>query len=202
MSGGYLPSVISTLEKRYDIRSGLSSLIPSSYEMGNLLTVIFVSYLGTRRHIPRWMAIGVLFMGVGSILFSVPHFMTDKYEGGTVSLANGNLSDLIQDTICQPSEPTRPGSSILEALITFQQTHHSRKPSKCQSEDEQSIFSATNRIYIGIFIAAQVLMGSGGSPIFTLGEKTIFDSSGLFHNFDFNGVSLVYVRLNLHRRSC
>lgn len=58
LSSGYINSVITTIEKRFEIPSSLSGLIASSYEIGNVITVIFVSYLGSRRHIPVWIAVG------------------------------------------------------------------------------------------------------------------------------------------------
>lgn len=65
LSSGYINSVITTIEKRFEIPSSLSGLIASSYEIGNVITVIFVSYLGSRRHIPVWIAVGKIF----------PHFL-------------------------------------------------------------------------------------------------------------------------------
>lgn len=54
LSSGYINSVITTIEKRFEIPSSYSGLIASSYEIGNVITVIFVSYLGSRRQIPVW----------------------------------------------------------------------------------------------------------------------------------------------------
>ena len=48
---------------RYEIPSSISGIIASMYEIGNVITVIFVSYLGSRRHIP-------IFIGVGEFILS------------------------------------------------------------------------------------------------------------------------------------
>jgi organic anion transporter 3A len=65
LSSGYINSVITTIEKRFDIPSSLSGLIASSYEIGNVITVIFVSYLGSSRHIPVWIGIGEFIVKFG-----------------------------------------------------------------------------------------------------------------------------------------
>ena len=51
-------SVITTIEKRYEIPSSISGIIASMYEIGNVITVIFASYLGSRRHIPVFIGMG------------------------------------------------------------------------------------------------------------------------------------------------
>ena len=58
LSSGYLNSAITTIEKRYEIPSSISGIIASMYEIGNVITVIFVSYLGSRRHIPIFIGVG------------------------------------------------------------------------------------------------------------------------------------------------
>ena len=49
LASGYLNSVITTIEKRYEIPSYVTGLICSMYEIGNVTTVLFVSYLGSSR---------------------------------------------------------------------------------------------------------------------------------------------------------
>ena len=58
LASGYFNSVITTIEKRYEIPSSITGIIASMYEIGNVVTVIFVSYLGSRRHIPVWIGMG------------------------------------------------------------------------------------------------------------------------------------------------
>ncbi|CAG2182726.1 unnamed protein product, partial [Oppiella nova] len=75
LSSGYFNSVITTIEKRFDFPSKVTGAIVSTFELGNLLTIIFVSYFGTYRHIPQWIGKGILITGIGSIVFAIPHFM-------------------------------------------------------------------------------------------------------------------------------
>ncbi len=95
LSSGYINSVITTIEKRFEISSSLTGLIASSYEIGNVITVIFVSYLGSRRHIPIWIGVGAVIMGIGSMLFSVPHFIGDPYSVVHDNQTNDNICRLI-----------------------------------------------------------------------------------------------------------
>ena len=77
LSSGYFNGVITTIEKRFDISSQMSGAIISTFEFGNLATIIFVSYFGTHRHIPRWIGTGIVVTAIGSLIFAVPHFMAD-----------------------------------------------------------------------------------------------------------------------------
>ena len=60
VASGYVNSVITTIEARFEIPSRFMGIVASAYEMGNVITVLFVSYLGAKRHIPRWIATGML----------------------------------------------------------------------------------------------------------------------------------------------
>ena len=47
---------------------------------GAILFVLFVSYLGSKGHRPRWIALGSTVMGAGSIVFILPHILAEQYD--------------------------------------------------------------------------------------------------------------------------
>lgn len=78
----------------------MTGMIASTFELGNMPTVIFVSYFGTHRHIPTWIGKGVLITGVGSLLFAVPHFLDTNNPLDSV-----NISGPLDDNICHIPQP-------------------------------------------------------------------------------------------------
>nr|XP_055228334.1 solute carrier organic anion transporter family member 4A1 isoform X3 [Gorilla gorilla gorilla] len=77
---GFINTVITSLERRYDLHSYQSGLIASSYDIAACLCLTFVSYFGGSGHKPRWLGWGVLLMGTGSLVFALPHFTAGRYE--------------------------------------------------------------------------------------------------------------------------
>lgn len=72
---GLINVVISTIEKRFGIRSTDTGLIASSYDIASFICLLPVSYLGGRGSgsKPRWIGAGMAVMGLGSLIFSLPH---------------------------------------------------------------------------------------------------------------------------------
>ncbi|XP_050774627.1 solute carrier organic anion transporter family member 4A1 isoform X1 [Gopherus flavomarginatus] len=77
---GFINTVITSIERRFDLHSYQSGLIASSYDIAACVCLMFVSYFGGNGHKPRWLGWGVLIMGVGSIVFALPHFTTSPSE--------------------------------------------------------------------------------------------------------------------------
>lgn len=74
---------ISTIEKRYEMKSSLTGLISSSYDIAFCLLSLFVSYVGERGHKPRWLAFASFMIGLGALVFSLPKFFSGKYQLGS-----------------------------------------------------------------------------------------------------------------------
>lgn len=169
LSSGYINSVITTIEKRFEISSGLSGLIASSYEIGNVITVIFVSYLGSRRHIPVWIGVGAIIMGLGSMLFSVPHFVADPLPAMLENQTNDNICKLVSVRE-HDMGLGRIGQHIGKLSNPALTTHNNLQRSNNCIKSNPSTFGP-----VFFFVIAQVLLGCGGSPLFTIGTIYVDD---------------------------
>ncbi|XP_035911156.1 solute carrier organic anion transporter family member 4A1 [Anopheles stephensi] len=165
LSSGYINSVITTIEKRFEIPSSLSGLIASSYEIGNVITVIFVSYLGSRRHIPVWIGIGAVIMGIGSLVFMVPHFTGEPNPG---ILIDNKTSDNICRLVSVREQDMGLGR-LSNSLSNPPLTSHNLRGDNCL-KSKSSTFGP-----VILFVIAQILLGGGGSPLFTLGTTYVDD---------------------------
>ena len=105
---GYVNSVITTIEKRFEIGSSISGLISASVEFGCVVAVIFVSYFGSQGHIPKWIGIGTFVQGMGALLFALPHVIAPAYtiSGGVNSTKDENICKLTEGLVARISALT------------------------------------------------------------------------------------------------
>ncbi|KAK7091375.1 solute carrier organic anion transporter family member 4A1-like [Littorina saxatilis] len=93
---GFVNVVISTVERRFEMSSTESGIIASCYDIASVLCLIPVSYFGGRGRKPVYLAVGMFLMGIGSFVFSLPHFTTGLYQLGeaqkSVCTIGGNVT--------------------------------------------------------------------------------------------------------------
>ncbi|XP_075409174.1 solute carrier organic anion transporter family member 1A2 isoform X2 [Tenrec ecaudatus] len=151
LSGSYMNSMLTQIERQFNIPTSLVGFINGSFEIGNLVLIIFVSYFGTKLHRPIMIGVGCLIMGLGCFLQSLPHFLMGRYEYESTVSASGNLSSnsfLCVDNGTQNFRPTED-------------------PSACVKEVKSLMW-----VYV---LVGNIIRGIGETPIMPLGISYIED---------------------------
>ncbi|CAH1238164.1 SLCO4C1 [Branchiostoma lanceolatum] len=79
---GLINSVISTIEKRFQLPSSKTGIISSGYDIAFGCLSVIITYHGGVRSKPIWLATGVFVLGLGAFVFSIPHFAVGPHELG------------------------------------------------------------------------------------------------------------------------
>lgn len=130
--GIYVSGTLSTIEKRFQLKSSESGFMTTINDIMGLLFVLPVTYVGHKLHRPRIIACGTLLVGIGTILCALPQFIyanpnydDDTNEGNnqtTVSkdycLADSN-QDRNESTKCSTQDIADAGSQIGKAMWFF-----------------------------------------------------------------------------------
>ncbi|XP_061578729.1 solute carrier organic anion transporter family member 1C1-like [Cololabis saira] len=156
LSGSYMKSTITQLERRFDIPSYLIGIIDGSFEIGNLLVIAFVSYFGAKLHRPKIIAVGCVVMSLGTFLMAMPHFFIGRYKIETTVRSSVNSTNNLHPCPASSSETSREGGRA--SLLSSR---------GCEQESTVSLW-----IYV---LLGNVLRGIGETPVQPLGISYIDD---------------------------
>ncbi|XP_037604340.1 solute carrier organic anion transporter family member 2B1 [Sebastes umbrosus] len=147
---GYMKSSIATIERRYGLTSQKSGLLAAFNEVGNTVLIVFVSFLGSRVHRPRFIAGGALLACLASLLMALPHFLGGKYDyTDRISFSGDSSAGLCQ------SESTLTTASSNQTC------------SSQESHDQDGVYP--------LLLMGQLLLGIGAVPIQPFGISYIDD---------------------------
>ncbi|XP_025024173.1 solute carrier organic anion transporter family member 1A2 isoform X1 [Python bivittatus] len=152
MTGAYINSMLTQIERRFNIPASLVGVINGSFEMGDLLVIVFVSYLGAKLHRPRLIALGCAAMGLGCFLIALPHFLMGRYQyENTVSSSENSSSSM---AVCLANQSEMFKSAKL--------------PSKeCEKQDG-------SLMWVSVMVG-NIIRGVGETPITPLGISYVED---------------------------
>uniref|UniRef100_A0A1B0CUF1 Uncharacterized protein n=1 Tax=Lutzomyia longipalpis TaxID=7200 RepID=A0A1B0CUF1_LUTLO len=152
---GFINVVITTIERRFGLKSSQTGLVASGYDIASFLCLVPVTYFGGRSGAskPKWIGIGVILMALGSFTFSLPHFLVGHYR------ATGSDSNICPSDL-NATNTSNSGNSPADLCIVT---------------DENGIDDSHEDLSwnVWLFFIAQLLHGAGASPLYTLGVTYI-----------------------------
>lgn len=79
---GLINVSITTIERRFNLKSSQFAPVASGYDLASFLVLIPLTYFGGRATAskPRYIGHGVLLMAIGSLVFALPHFLVGQYQ--------------------------------------------------------------------------------------------------------------------------
>nr|XP_005296647.1 solute carrier organic anion transporter family member 1C1-like isoform X1 [Chrysemys picta bellii] len=158
-SGSYMKSMSTQIERRFEISSSVVGIIDGSFEIGNLMVMILVSYLGSKVHRPKVIAAGCLIMSFGTFLSVMPHFLMGRYNYERIPLTEDNSSTSL--SAC--SLPLPLHHPTLDAMEMTREL----KNSGCEK-------AASSYLWIFVLMG-NLLRGIGEAPIMPLGVSYVDD---------------------------
>ncbi|XP_074839830.1 solute carrier organic anion transporter family member 1C1-like isoform X2 [Carettochelys insculpta] len=158
-SGSYMKSMATQIERQFEIPSSIVGLIDGSFEIGNLMVMLLVSYLGPKVHRPRVMAVGCLIMSFGIFLSVMPHFLMGRYDYERIPLTEDNSS--ISLSACSLALSSHHSTSDAVEM------NRKLKNSGCEKR-------ASSHLWIFVLMG-NLLHGIGEAPIMPLGISYVDD---------------------------
>ncbi|XP_060632581.2 solute carrier organic anion transporter family member 1A2 isoform X1 [Anolis sagrei] len=151
MSGAYVNSMLTQIERRFNIPASLVGVINGSFEIGDLLVMAFVSYLGSKVNRPRVIALGCMLMGLGCFLIGLPHFLMGRYEyENTLSMSENSSTMAV--CLTNQSQFSLPTEEHIE---------------ECEKQTRSSMW-----VFV---LVGNIIRGIGETPIAPLGISYVED---------------------------
>ena len=90
----YFVSVLTTIEKLFQIQSKTTGIIMSATEIGQIGGALLLTYYGGQGHRPKWIGWGMVLFGASAALCSLPHFLFWRTKPNTGSSSSLSSMDL------------------------------------------------------------------------------------------------------------
>ncbi|KZC13677.1 PREDICTED: solute carrier organic anion transporter family member 3A1 [Dufourea novaeangliae] len=175
----YFVSVITTIEKLFQIQSKTTGIIMSATEIGQIGSSLLLTYYGGQGHRPKWIAWGMILFAVSSFTCSMPHFIfgeqlihqNEMLVSGVGPRGEGggrNSTDPIPANLCRLQE--RPENMTLDELwISSTTPARSDMVDYCEGDfkAEQMIQSKIKTVVLAIFFVSLLGVGMGQTAVYT-----------------------------------
>lgn len=160
----YFVSVITTIEKLFQIQSKTTGIIMSATEIGQIGSSLLLTYYGGQGHRPKWIAWGMVLFAISSFTCSLPHFIFGK--------------ELMQSSEMMFSRPSSLNATSIQPGICNIDGAFNASTNECKDDAlaEQQMHSKITNTVLAIFFISLLGVGLGQTTVYTLGIPYIDDN--------------------------
>lgn len=159
----YFVSVLTTIEKLYQIPSKTTGFIMSSTEIGQISGALLLTYYGGQGHRPRWISSGMIVFACAALLCSTPHYLFGSHPVTSAVMESDSAAvfAMPQPALCFANST---GNGLLEDIAT------------CAKSEVVIRRSRVTNSVLGIFSVSLLFIGLGTTAVNTLGIPYIDDN--------------------------
>lgn len=175
VQGAYTISVLTTLERRFNLPSFLAGILVTISTVGYMISAVFMSFFFAKKNQPRLFAGCMILTSLCALLYVIPHFI---YGTGNNSIDTEHAQRQINSTA--PSE----GESGVGLQLCFDGSEvgggggrGEGEERTCSAEMRQAADEGVAFVMpaMVLFAASEILQGIAGAPIWTVGLAFIDD---------------------------
>ena len=161
VQGSYTSSILTTLERKFNLPSVVAGTIVTISTLGYLLSALLVSFFLPHRLRVRAFACSMLCTGLCSIFYFLPHFLYPTVR---------SYSDQSYTSSTKASSSFVPKKNFLCASTNnFSSEFHTN------SSDHLELLNDPNWGAVVLFSLSEILQGVAGAPIWTIGVSMVDD---------------------------
>ncbi|CAB3375266.1 Hypothetical predicted protein [Cloeon dipterum] len=186
----YFVSVITTIEKLFQIQSKTTGLIMSATEIGQIGSSLLLTYYGGQGHRPKWIAWGMVLFAVSSFSCALPHFIFGEQllraPSSAIPFQNTTLPSSALATTSAASQraqlllaPLPPDLCLARDTNVTSTPWLEKERVLCESEetrDSQRLHSKITAVVLAILFVSLLGVGMGQTAVYTLGIPYIDDN--------------------------
>lgn len=174
MYSTYFVSILTTIERIYQIQSKTAGAIMSATELGQILGSLLIAYYGGRGNKPKWIAACMTLTAIAALISTTPHFfLLNRATPDQSVITSSSLLQRInhlptQEQLCyfNNGEPTVLNSTHATSTLS---------EASILSTGVSSYASGPTSTILVIFFLCLLAIGFGSTAITTLGIPFIDD---------------------------
>ena len=152
-------AVLTTLERRFGFLSYENGIIISSYDIGHVVFLVVLSFVGAKVHKPRFCALGGFFAAAAGVLWAMPHIIFGPGPKPLPIPSNVTESDVNKELCLSAFNMTRDVCASVNVTSA------------------PSINPIETTISFWMLFISQCLLGAGLAPFLTVAITYIDDNT-------------------------